>query len=183
MYHIALLFLWILITDSRYLLNTWRGLFSGLTFAESCQKNCKRKLSRRYRDAQATILVSSRGGVRPDIGLSYALTYFCPDKSSVSSLRPVSSCREAPANCKTGIFPTARCNHDITVCPASLQPISRRTHQLDTPAITLLLCTIPTVLVMRCLYAHIYIIPVYTVVIWRLYGSIYLPRLILLHQL
>ena len=76
--------------------------------------------------------------VRTDIGLSYALTYFCPDKSSVSSLRPVSSCREAPANCKTGIFPTARCNHGITVCPALLQPIIRRTHQHDTPAIMLL---------------------------------------------
>jgi hypothetical protein len=32
MYHIALLFLWILITDSRYLLNTRRGLFSGMTY-------------------------------------------------------------------------------------------------------------------------------------------------------
>jgi len=108
-----------------------------------------------WKNEQHTVPVSSRGGVRTDIGLSYALTYFCPDKSSVSGLRPVSSCREAQANCKTGIFPTARCNHDITVCPASLQPISRRTHQLDTPAITVLLCTIPTVLVMRCLYAHI----------------------------
>ena len=121
--------------------------------------------------------------VRTDIGLSYALTYFCPDKSSVSSLRPVSSCREAPANCKTGIFPTARCNHDITVCPASFQPISRRTHQLDTPAITLLLCTIPTVLVMRCLYAHIYYTCTYSSDLEVLYGSISLPRSILLHQL
>ena len=40
---------------------------------------------------------TKKGHVRTDIGLSYALTYFCPDKSSVSNLRPVSSGREAPA--------------------------------------------------------------------------------------
>ena len=187
MYHIALLFLWILITDSRYLLNTWRGLFFGMAnFRGTQSENWKQKdKPKRGSDAKATEVVSSRGGVRTDIGLSYALAYFCPDKSSVSSLRPVSSCREAPANCKTGIFPTARCNHDITVCPVSLQPIMRRTHQHDTPAsyhAAAVYCPYRT---SNALSVCSYILYLYiaTVVIWRLYGSIYLPRSILLHQL
>ena len=104
----------------------WLNLYFVLKFGEVCSPTWTStdtvggtengKLYKRG-NVHATILVSSRGGVRTDIGLSYALTYLCPDKSIASSLRPVSLRREAPAKRKTGIFPTTSYNHVFTIRP------------------------------------------------------------------